>query len=141
MTEILGFEVTVTPEFVALIIAVIALAFNCKSFDNDRKSRNIQTLLSIFERLPALDDEYNSTKRNKKTRGIDIKFFNTLELFAHLVNHKLIDRECSLFFEDAFVSWYKTIFLKHAKREEIDDPAQYEEMKKLYRKLTTKKTQ
>ena len=62
-------------------------------------------------------------------------FFNTIEYLAFLINNDFVgDPRLESFFRRAFVFWYEELFKKHDSSAE-QDPNQYEEFKKLYRRL------
>lgn len=96
--------------------------------------------------LKLLNDSFNSIKENKlilykNLEGKDEKtkrmwyslHFNSVELFAFLVNEKFIEHKKLVgFFSNAIVIWYEDVFTKIYTQEQIKDNSLYPEFKKLY---------
>lgn len=77
-----------------------------------------------------------SGKSEKKQKNWDSIQFNTLEFYSFLVNENYIkDKKIVSFFKPMIISWYENIYLNHFKQERIDDPNDYAEFKKLYKRL------
>lgn len=130
------------PDVIAAIAAVVALFFTAISWNKDRQTRELQTIDELRKELMDLEREltekYESKSESEKKKW-DSLFFNTLEWFAFLINeNKLKDKKLVGFFSPAIITWYDDVFHAHAGKETLDDPKQYEELKKLYRKLRLK---
>lgn len=131
------------PEVIAALAAVIALIFTAISWNKDRRTRELQTIDELRKELMDLERELiekYSTKSVDEKKKWDSLFFNTLEWFAFLINENRIkDKTLVGFFSPAMIYWYDNIFRAHAGQKVLEDPAQYEELKKLYKKLRLKK--
>lgn len=127
---------------VAALAAVSALFFNYLAIRENSRSRNIATFQSFFLEIRNLEEKYYKEYQSKKdiaeTRKWLSLFFNTLEYFAFLVNNNLLSKKLAKFYNDAFVGYYEGIFITAATPEQQSNPKQYEEMKKLYKKLISK---
>lgn len=123
---------------IGAIAAAIGLFYTALKIKNDARVRELASTESVFKDIQALAkelDEYNQKADNDKETW-DFRFFNQLEWFSFLVNHKKIkDAELVSFFSDSIIEWYEKIFLVHMDKEIIDDPKQFEEFKKLYTKF------
>ena len=128
--------------FFSVIAVVIGLFFTASSWSRDRKSRELQIAESRFKELQSLSreyyDKYNDMNEDKKKNWDDL-FFNSLEWFAFLINEKRIEKKIIAFFDDAIISYYEDIFVKVMPQNVIVDENQYEELKKLYKKLKKQK--
>lgn len=128
--------------FFSVIAVVIGLFFIASSWSRDRKSRELQIAESRFKELQSLSreyyDKYNDMNEDKKKNWDDL-FFNSLEWFAFLINEKRIEKKVIAFFDDAIILYYEDIFVKVMPQNVIVDENQYEELKKLYKKLKKQK--
>ena len=128
--------------FFSVIAVVIGLFFTASSWSRDRKSRELQIAENRFKELQSLSreyyDKYNDMNEDKKKNWDDL-FFNSLEWFAFLINEKRIEKKVIAFFDDAIISYYEDIFVKVMPQNVIVDENQYEELKKLYKKLKKQK--
>lgn len=128
--------------FFSVIAVVIGLFFTASSWSRDRKSRELQIAENRFKELQSLSreyyDKYNDMNEDKKKNWDDL-FFNSLEWFAFLINEKRIEKKIIAFFDDAIISYYEDIFVKVMPQNVIVDENQYEELKKLYKKLKKQK--
>ena len=124
---------------ITALAALTALIFNYRALKEAIRSRNIATFQSLFFNLRDLEEKYYKEyrgKSNTETKQWLSLFFNTLEYLAFLVNNHLLTEKLAKFYDDAFVGYYKGIFIPAASPEQQNDPTRYEEMKKLYSKLT-----
>ena len=48
------------------------------------------------------------------------------------------DKKIAGFFDDAVIRWYEQIFLKHYSEDEVNNPKNYQEFKKLYHSIKLK---
>ena len=128
--------------FFSVIAVVIGLFFTASSWSRDRKSRELQIAENRFKELQSLSreyyDKYNDMNEDKKKNWDDL-FFNSLEWFTFLINEKRIEKKVIAFFDDAIISYYEDIFVKVMPQNVIVDENQYEEFKKLYKKLKKQK--
>ena len=126
---------------IAAAAAVIALFLNWHATRENRKTRELQILYTIFKDIRDLEEKqggYNGTEERKQLWNS--LFFNTLEYFSFLLNRKMIsEKSVVAFFGDSIKAWYRELFAKKASPEQIGNPTIYPELKSLYKKLTRKK--
>jgi len=126
---------------ISLLAFIITLYFNIRSERENTKTRQLQLLDSIFNKIQNMETEYYKTYKNKNKKEKeewDSLFFNNLEYLAFLVNNKYINWHLFLFFKDAFILWYDQILTK-IHPEWIKNPKKYEEIKKLYNRLKARR--
>lgn len=132
------------PEIIAGVAAGIGLIFTAMTFRRQQIHAQVRMMESVFNDIRDMERELSnlpeSTIPDKLHRDWDSRFFNTLEWLAFLINERQV-RHSKLvgFFKDAIVAWYEKVFLVYALDSEKTDETQYPELKKLYRKLKTKK--
>ena len=149
---------------VALVALCVALwqaylqreAIRLEIFENafrdirDRESvfteRYMVPLADLDARLHQEQDDIQAAKDSQAIPGrihslsgvrhvTAFELFNTIEYLAFLINNRFVgDRRLENFFRGAFVYWYEELFQKHDSEAE-QDPMQYDEFKKLYKKL------
>jgi len=127
------------PEIIVIGAAVVTLIFTAKSWNKDRETRELQMAEGIFKDLRELEREYydkfQKMTEEEKSQW-DSLFFNTLEWFAFLINeNKLKDKKIVDFFKPAIIEWFEDIFNVVYDASVKDDETQFEELKKLYKKL------
>ena len=61
-----------------------------------------------------------------------------LEKDCYALGKIIKDKKIAGFFDDAVVRWYEQIFLKHYSEEEVNNPKNYQEFKKLYHSVKLK---
>ncbi|MFC1787531.1 hypothetical protein ACFLY8_05850 [Halobacteriota archaeon] len=131
---------------ISLIVAVLAVVFvgiglflNWRVLNDNNTTRQLQLFNDAFENI--LESELNFYEHyiNKdpmtKMCGV-YALFNSIEKLAFFVNEKFIKNEnIASYFKDSIVIWYKEVYLKQFSQEEIDDPKNFEEFKKLYQSI------
>ena len=133
------------PLIVAIISALFAgvgLILNWLALRENNQTRQLQLLNDSFKSIKeteiTLYKEYKNADQKTK-REWDSLLFNSIEQFAFLVNEKFIkNKKMAGFFDDAVVMWYEQIFLKHYSEEEVNNPKNYQEFKKLYHSIKLK---
>ena len=133
------------PLIIALISAIFAgvgLILNWLALRENNITRQIQLLNDSFKSIKETEvmlyKEYKNANQKAK-REWDSLLFNSIEQFAFLVNEKFIkNSKISGFFDDAVVMWYEQIFIEHYSKEEVHNPKNYPEFKKLYHKIKLK---
>ncbi|MCC7574345.1 hypothetical protein KO361_02035 [Candidatus Woesearchaeota archaeon] len=133
------------PLIIALISAIFAgvgLILNWLALRENNITRQIQLLNDSFKSIKETEvmlyKEYKNANQKAK-REWDSLLFNSIEQFAFLVNEKFIkNSKISGFFDDAVVMWYEQIFIEHYSKEEVNNPKNYPEFKKLYHKIKLK---
>jgi hypothetical protein len=133
------------PLIIALISAIFAgvgLILNWLALRENNITRQIQLLNDSFKSIKETEvmlyTEYKNSDQKTK-REWDSLLFNSIEQFAFLVNEKFIkNSKISGFFDDAVVMWYEQIFIEHYSKEEVNNPKNYPEFKKLYHKIKLK---
>lgn len=136
-------------DYISLIIAALSAGFagfclilNYQSIRENNTTRQIQLLNNMFkdiqENAKILFKDYKNADLENRKKW-DSLLFNSIELFAFLVNEKFIkDKKISGFFDDAIVMWYEEIFLKHYSKEDIGSSKIFPEFKKLYHTIKLK---
>lgn len=127
---------------VGLFLAGGGLFLNWLAIKENNKTRQLQLLTDIFKSIKeteiTLYKEYKNSDEKTKQEW-DSLLFNTIELFAFLVNERFIkDKKIADFFNDAVVKWYEEIFLEHYEKEEVNNSRIFPEFKELYREITSK---
>lgn len=133
------------PLIVAIISALFAgvgLILNWLALRENNQTRQLQLLNDSFKSIKeteiTLYKEYKNADQKTK-REWDSLLFNSIEQFAFLVNEKFIkNKKIAGFFDDAVVMWYEQIYLKHYSEEEVNNPKNYQEFKKLYHSIKLK---
>src|SRR5437867_5022165 len=136
------------PEIIAGVAAAIGLGFAARILVHQQKQDQVKLIESVFKDVRDLQREYAEEKRKPQTADIygmdfdsfsrdwDSRFFNTLEWLSFLINSRHVkDKKLINYFRPSIIAWYDEVFAKHASADVINDPTQYEEFKKLYRKL------
>jgi len=100
------------------------------------KTRQLELLETVFRDTHSLEqlfyEKYVDEPQNKKKYWRQL-FFQQLEWFAYLVNHKKIkDNEFIEFFKKPFVDWCEKIFARYAEPDQITESDRFEELKLLY---------
>lgn len=138
----MSWETSTIVAILSAIFAGIGLILNWFALRENNVTRQIQLLndsfRSIKETEMTLYKEYKNADQKTKKEW-DSLLFNSIEQFAFLVNEKFIkNKKISGFFDDAIVMWYEQIFLKHYSDEEVNNPKNYPEFKKLYHSIKLK---
>jgi cytochrome b561 len=124
---------------ISAIIAAIAVCFSAWSIRESRKTRNVQLFYNIFKDILALEEKQKASMKKEEKEAWNSLFFNSLEFFSFLINHKLLARDKTLtFFEDSITLWYEKIFVTQVPKEKQENPEKYTELKKLYKELAKK---
>jgi hypothetical protein len=135
------------PEIIAGIAAGIGLYFTAKTFRHQQKQASFVMAENIDNDLRDLQKELAkiSPKGPAAIVGInskadmedwDSRFFNLLEWLSFLINERQIKgKKIIAHFYPSIIQWYEQIFLTHATEHEKNDPKQYEELKRLYKRL------
>lgn len=133
------------PLIVAIISALFAgigLILNWLALRENNQTRQLQLLNDSFKSIKETEITLYKGYKNadiKTKREWDSLLFNSIEQFAFLVNEKFIkNKKIAGFFDDAVVMWYEQIFLKHYSEEEVNNPKNYQEFKKLYHSIKLK---
>lgn len=127
---------------VSAIFAGIGLILNWLALRENNITRQIQLLNDSFKSIKETEimlyKEYKNADQKAKKEW-DSLLFNSIEQFAFLVNEKFIkNKKISGFFDDAVIMWYEQIFIEHYSKEEVNNPKNYPEFKKLYHKIKLK---
>lgn len=134
---------------ISLIIAVFSAIFagfglilNYRSIKESNETRQLELLNNMFkdiqENALILFRDYKNADK-EAIKQWDSLFFNSIELFAFLVNEKFLKhKKIAGFFDDAIIEWYEEIFLKHYPKEDIDNTKVFPELKKLYHTIKLK---
>jgi len=135
-------DVPLIVAIISALFASIGLILNWLALRENNKTRQIQLLNDVFKSIKetefTLYKEYKG-KDKETMKEWDSLLFNSIEQFAFLVNEKFIkDKKIAGFFDDAVVRWYEQIFLKHYSEEEVNNPKNYQEFKKLYHSVKLK---
>jgi hypothetical protein len=133
------------PLIIAIISAIFAgigLILNWLALRENNITRQIQLLNDSFKSIKETEvmlyKEYKNADQKTKKEW-DSLLFNSIEQFAFLVNEKFIkNKKISGFFDDAVIMWYEQIFIEHYSKEEVNNPQNYPEFKKLYHKIKLK---
>jgi len=135
------------PALIAGIAAGIGLYFTAAALRHQQKQAQFKMAESVYRDLRELEKELSQipprdptehvdVKYNEAIRDWDSRFFNTLEWFSFLINVREIrNKKLVDYFKPSIIAWYEQIFLKNAGNEVVNDPNQYEELKKLYKKF------
>lgn len=133
------------PEIYGGIAAGIGLFFTARALRHQQRQAQVRMIESVFKDIRELEKELSQIppptdiddlKYGKAASDWDSRLFNTLEWLAFLINEKEVSRKKLIkFFKDSIVRWYEELFLNHMSKEVINDPKQYDELKKLYKKL------
>ncbi|MFH1916771.1 MAG: hypothetical protein ABIJ21_05885 [Nanoarchaeota archaeon] len=123
---------------VGTFFAGIGLFLNWHAIREENKTRTAQIFIDSFERIikveKSLYTDFDIKSVNQKKEW-DSLLFNSIELFAIMVNTKMIkDKPMRTFFDDAIVRWYEEIFLKFHE-DEVNEGKMYPEFKKLYHSI------
>jgi len=138
----MNLDVSIIIAVISALFAGIGLILNWLALRENNITRQIQLLNDSFQSIKeteiTLYKEYKSANSQTKKEW-DSLLFNSIEQFAFLVNEKFIkNKKISGFFDDAVIMWYEQIFLKHYSDDEINNPKNYPEFKKLYHKIKLK---
>ena len=135
-------DVPLIVAIISALFASIGLILNWLALRENNQTRQLQLLNDSFKSIKeteiTLYEKYKNADQKTK-REWDSLLFNSIEQFAFLVNEKFIkDKKIAGFFDDAVVRWYEQIFLKHYSEEEVNNPKNYQEFKKLYHSVKLK---
>jgi hypothetical protein len=120
---------------------LVGFLFTYLSFRRTGKSEQVKLVEKIKDSLTTLDKEIQEIEDGDENAlsAWDSRRFNTWEWYSSLVNEKQItDKNIKEYFRKGVINDYEEVFLKYASKKTIDDPNQYPEFKKLYRRLTGK---
>ncbi len=123
---------------ITTIVGIMVLILTVLQLRQNDKIRQLRITIDTFNRLQNLEKELNTLKTLSRKRQWDSQFFNTLELFAFLINEKFLKNKKMIhFFKDGIVEWYEQIYVKHYPAK-VHDKKHCEELKKLYLRLVSK---
>ncbi|MDH3619196.1 MAG: hypothetical protein OEM89_10825 [Nitrosopumilus sp.] len=130
---------------VAALAAATGLFFTAIQLRSTNKTHQLELLETIVKDTHSLEqlfyEKYIDKSENEKKNWRQL-FFQQLEWFAYLVNHKNIkDKELIKFFKKPFVRWSEDLFAVHADDDQLKNPERFEEFKKLYATFTGKSIQ
>lgn len=135
---IITIQILVPP--ITAFAATVALFLNWIATRNNTKTRDLDIFYKVFQRMQTLQEEYygkyTEMKDADKTNWLSV-FYNEMECVAFLINTKHLKGDFKDFYSDSFITAYEKIFLINAGSKIIDDESQYQEMKKLYKALTS----
>ncbi len=133
----MSFETTAT--WIGAIAAAGGLLFNGYQIRANNKTKQLEILETVYRDIKALEQRYYDGYEDNPEKNVqswDYQFFNQLEWFSFLINeNKLKDKKLIDFFKPAIIGWYEDMFVKHFNKSDVDDPKQFEEFKKLYKKF------
>lgn len=126
---------------VTAIAAVVALFLNWRATKNNTKTRELDIFYKVFQHVQDLQDkyyrEYAQMTSDKLMNWLSI-FFNALECLAFLIRREHIRGDFLEFYKKSFITSYEDIFLKHASKQDREDPENFKEMKALFNDLKKK---
>lgn len=144
----LGIYLYENPEIIAGVAAAVGLVFAARILVHQQKMDQIKLIESVFKDARELQREYATELRKPQMPdpyGIDFesfksdwdsRFFNTVEWLSFLINEREVRlKKLIRYFKPSIIGWYEELFLRHAGDAVINDPEQYEEFKKLYKRL------
>ena len=138
----LNFDSTAT--WIGALAAAGGLIFTALQLRANNKTKQLEILESVYSDIKALEQKYYDDydgHQEKDVKNWDSQFFNQLEWLSFLINEKkLKDKKLVSYLKPAIIDWYENMFLKHSEQSVINDEKQYEEFKKLYKKLKGKDT-
>lgn len=123
---------------ITALAAAVALFLNWIATKNNSKTRELDIFYKVFQRIQDLQDkyfrDYAKMQEEDKVNWLSI-FYNEIECIAFLINTKHLKGDFKDFYSESFVTSYEKIFLVKADPKVVEDPIQYPEIKKLYKKL------
>ena len=134
------------PEIISGAAASVGLALTAAALRHQQKQAQFKMAESIFKDLRQLEkelsdieapsDTYTDSEYLVAVKDWDLRFFNTLEWFAFLINENEIRSEKLVsFFKPAIIKWKEQLFDMHLPQTERDDPTRWREIKKLYNQI------
>jgi len=121
------------------VVASCGLFANYWSIKENNKKRELEIMTSTFKEIKDTESKLYADYKNadeETKKEWDSLLFNTIEFFAFLINERYItDKKLYSFFDDAIVSWHEDIYQEHYSENDVNDPKQYKEFKKLYKKI------
>ena len=127
---------------VAAIAAAIAAGVAAFQLRESRRATQLQVFDATFNKLRELGENYytkNPAVDSKEEKHWLDGLFNTFEYMSFLANAGFIPRKpFTRFYGDAIIEFYETIFLNKAEDEQRNEPQQFSEFKRLYKRLKRK---
>ncbi|MDD2665419.1 MAG: hypothetical protein PHD13_01365 [Methanocellales archaeon] len=138
----MSWDISLIAVVFASSVAGLGLILNGIALIENSKTRQLQLLNEVFRSIKETELELYKDYKNKDQetkREWDSLLFNSIEEYAFFVNERFIkNKKISGFFDDAVVKWYEQIYLEHYSKEEIEDPKNFPEFKKLYKSIKSK---
>lgn len=121
------------------IAAAGGLIFTGLQLRVNNKTNQLEILETVYKDIKDLEQKYYDEYEDKSEKNVkswDYQFFNQLEWFSFLINEKkLKDKKLINYFKPAIIGWYDNMFIDNFDKTVVDDPKQFEEFKKLYKKF------
>jgi len=138
MTEISFFEgISILIALGSVVFAFFAWKISKKNVIENEKTREFSIFNSVYGYVYDLLNKIHFGKlSDDEKEGWDDVLLNTLEYYSFLVNHDVIqEKKYATFYDDMVIQYHEEILVK-LHPDQYKDPKQFEELKKLYLKIT-----